>query len=53
MAARLQPKTSSGPILLLYDTKSGHSGGRPLDKRIEEGADILSLMLLELGVAGG
>jgi prolyl oligopeptidase len=43
MAARLQAATASdNPILLLYDTKSGHSGGRPLDKQIEECTNILS-----------
>ena len=32
-SAALQAATTSGrPILLLYDTKSGHSGGRPLSK---------------------
>ena len=56
MAARLQAATSSAsdrPILLLYDTKSGHSGGRPLNKQIEEDTDILSFLTLELGVGAG
>src|SRR3974390_823481 len=36
-AARLQAASSSDrPILLLYDTKAGHSGGRPVNKQIEE-----------------
>ena len=54
MAARLQAATSSGPsrpILIEYDTKSGHSGGRPLGKQIEENTDILSFLFLELGVS--
>jgi prolyl oligopeptidase len=54
MAARLQAATSSGsdrPILLLYDTKSGHSGGRPLHKQIEVATDVLSFLFLELGVS--
>jgi prolyl oligopeptidase len=51
MAARLQAATSSDrPILLLYDTKSGHSGGRPLNKFIEENTDILSYLFWQLGV---
>ena len=51
MAARLQAATASdNPILLLYDTKSGHSGGRPLAKQIEECANILSFLFSELGV---
>ena len=51
MAARLQAATASDrPVLLLYDTKSGHSGGRPLSKLIEESTNILSFLFLELGV---
>ena len=52
MAAQLQAATSSDrPILLLYDTKSGHSGGRPLGKQIEEATNFLSFFFLELGVS--
>ena len=51
MAARLQAATGSDhPILLLYDTKSGHSGGRPVNKLIEENTDILSYLFWQLGV---
>jgi prolyl oligopeptidase len=51
MTARLQDATASDrPILLLYDTKSGHSGGRPLNKSIEERTNVLSFLFLELGV---
>jgi prolyl oligopeptidase len=51
MAARLQAATvSDRPILLLYDTKSGHSGGRPVNKIIEENTDILSYLFWQLGV---
>jgi prolyl oligopeptidase len=52
MAALLQ--TSSGsdrPILLMYDTKSGHSGGRPLGQRIAEETNIVSFLFWQLGVA--
>jgi len=52
MAALLQADTGSDrPILLLYDTKSGHSGGRPINKVIDEQTDILSFLLWQLGVA--
>jgi prolyl oligopeptidase len=52
MTARLQAATGSDrPILLLYDTKSGHSGGRPINKQIEENTDILSFLFWQLGVA--
>jgi prolyl oligopeptidase len=51
MAARLQAATTSDrPILLLYDTKSGHSGGRALNKQIEEETDTLSFLLWQLKV---
>lgn len=52
MAARLQVATtgSNRPVLLLYDTKSGHSGGRPVNKRIEEFTDILSYLFWQLQV---
>jgi prolyl oligopeptidase len=51
MTARLQAANGSDrPILLLYDTQSGHSGGRPLNKEIEERTDILSFLYSQLGV---
>jgi prolyl oligopeptidase len=50
-AARLQAATASDrPVLLLYDTKSGHSGGRPVNKLIEEGTNGLSFMFWQLKV---
>jgi prolyl oligopeptidase len=53
MAARLQGATASErPILLLYDTRSGHSGGRPVNRQIEEGTDMLSFLLWQLKVGG-
>jgi prolyl oligopeptidase len=52
MAARMQAATGSDHlILLLYDTKSGHSGGRPVNKLIEENTDILSFLFWQLGVS--
>src|SRR5262249_11807956 len=51
MAALLQASTGSDrPVLLLYDTKSGHSGGRPINKIIEEDTDILSFIFWQLEV---
>jgi prolyl oligopeptidase len=53
MAARMQQAAASQnerPVLLLYDTKSGHSGGRPVNKQIEEGTDTLSFLFWQLGV---
>ncbi len=51
MAAMLQANTGSDrPILLLYDTKSGHSGGRPVNKIIEENTDILSFLDWQLKI---
>jgi prolyl oligopeptidase len=51
MAALLQATSDShSPKLLLYDTKSGHSGGRPISKIIEEDTDILSYLFWQLGV---
>jgi prolyl oligopeptidase len=54
MAAMLQWATSSEnryehAILLSYDTKSGHSGGRPLSKQIDELVDELSFFSWQLG----
>jgi protease II len=42
---------SNHPILLQYDTKSGHSGGRPADKTIEELTYRLSFLFWQLGVS--
>jgi prolyl oligopeptidase len=51
MAALLQASTASDrPVLLLYDTKSGHSGGRPIHKQIEESTDELSFLFWQLGI---
>lgn len=51
MAAEMQAENASNkPILLLYDTQSGHSGGRPLGKLIEETTDEMVFLFGELGV---
>jgi prolyl oligopeptidase len=56
MTAMLQWATSADnndgrPILISYDTKSGHSGGRPLGKQIDELTDELSFFMWQLGMA--
>jgi prolyl oligopeptidase len=54
MAALLQASTGSDrPILLLYDTKSGHSGGRPMHKQIQEETDVLSYLFWQLDMDSG
>jgi prolyl oligopeptidase len=51
MAALLQSATSSDrPVLLRYFTKAGHSGGRPMTKRIDDMADRFSFLFSQLGV---
>ncbi|MGH9455082.1 MAG: prolyl oligopeptidase family serine peptidase, partial [Terriglobia bacterium] len=51
MTAMLQWATGSDrPILLLYDTKSGHSGGRPLNKEIDVLEDQFAFLFWQLGV---
>ncbi|MBI4469349.1 MAG: prolyl oligopeptidase family serine peptidase [Acidobacteria bacterium] len=52
MAARLQAASgaSDRPVLLHFDTKAGHAGGRPLTKEIDELTDELSFLLWQLGL---
>ena len=51
MTALLQVSTSSDlPILLLYDTKAGHSGGRPFSKVIDDLSLKLSFLFWQLGI---
>jgi prolyl oligopeptidase len=38
------------PILLLYDTKLGHSEGRPVSKIIEEDTQVLGFLLWQVGM---
>jgi prolyl oligopeptidase len=50
MTALLQSATGSGkPVLLQYDTKAGHSGGKPVSKTIEDLADELTFVFQQLG----
>ena len=51
MTALLQSATSSDkPVLLLYDTKLGHSGGQPLNKQIDDLTDEMSFLFWQLGM---
>ena len=49
MCALLQARTGSDrPILLHYDTKGGHSGGKPVSKQIDDAVDELCFLLIQL-----
>jgi prolyl oligopeptidase len=51
MAALLQAETGSErPIMLRYELKAGHSGGRSLTQDIEDSADQFSFLFWQLGV---
>ena len=51
MTARLQAATtSSHPVVLLYDTKAGHAGGRSLTKVIDDTAIEWRFLVRELGI---
>lgn len=53
MAALVQADTASGlPVLLLYDTKAGHSGGKPFAKIIEDQSLELAFLAWQLGLKG-
>ncbi len=54
MCALLQSATGSDrPVLLLYDTKAGHTSAQPVSKQIEDVTDELSFLLWQLGVSLG
>jgi prolyl oligopeptidase len=51
MAALMQASTGSDrPVLLHYDTASGHSGGKPVSKQIEDAADEMQFLFWQLGM---
>ena len=51
MTALLQSTMSSDrPVLLHYNTKSGHSGGLPLQRVIVDMIDSMSFLFWQLGV---
>ncbi len=41
--------SSEDPVILMYDTKAGHSGGRPVDAVIDELTAELRLLLWQIG----
>ncbi|HSV75313.1 MAG TPA: prolyl oligopeptidase family serine peptidase [Chthonomonadales bacterium] len=54
MAALMQGATASRdrPVLLRYDTKAGHSGGRPLSQVIEDVTAQMAFLLWQVGALG-
>jgi prolyl oligopeptidase len=51
MAALVQASTGSDrPVLLHYDTEAGHSGGKPINKQIDDLTDELAFLFWQLGV---
>ena len=51
MAARMQAATASGrPVLLLYDNKAGHSGGRPFSQIVDELSLKMAFLSWQLGL---
>lgn len=51
MTALLQANTGSdNPVLLLYDTKTGHSGGMPVSKQIQDATDEMQFLFWQLGM---
>ena len=51
MTARLPAATSSGrPVLLLFDTKAGHAGSRPVGKLVEDQSLQLAFLAWQLGM---
>lgn len=53
MTARLQAATRSGrPVILHYDPRAGHAGGRPLSEVIRDTARELAFLLGQVGAEG-
>ena len=54
MAARLQAATGSGlPVILDYDERTGHAGGRTFSRNVRNAAMELAFLLQQLGEGGG
>jgi len=50
MTALMQSATGSdNPVMLYYDTKSGHSGGKPVSQQIDDSTVWFSFLLWQLG----
>ena len=50
MTALMQARSAGGPVLLLYDTKAGHSAGKPVSKDVEDLTDQISFLFRQLAV---
>jgi prolyl oligopeptidase len=50
MTARLQSTVSDRPVVLLYNTKSGHAGGEPVGKWLDDASLQLSFLAWQLGI---
>ena len=49
--ALLQARSAGGPVLLHYETVSGHSaGGTPVQKQLADNTDILGFAAWRLGL---
>jgi prolyl oligopeptidase len=54
MCTLLQDATGSDrPVFLHYDTKSGHAGGKPISKTIEDLADEMAFLFWQLNGTSG
>jgi len=51
MAARMQALGGPNPVLLHYDVSAGHSGGKSVDKTIDDTADELLFLRWQLGMS--
>jgi len=51
MTALVQERNASGePVMLRYHTRAGHSGGRPVNKQIEDALDSFTFLFWQLGM---
>ncbi len=54
MTARLQRETGSDrPVMLMYDTETGHAGGMPVSKQVEDTTNELLFLLWQTGELEG
>jgi prolyl oligopeptidase len=49
-AAMQEAQAGDDPILLRVETDTGHGGGTPTSKEIEETADVFSFLVEELSI---
>ena len=54
MTARLQAASASGlPVILDYDPRAGHAGGRTFSRRVRNAAMELAFLMGQVGGGGG